>query len=58
MILEQSDAPLQIDGVDDAAVLDGRLGVHPDHVFTDGQTGSRERGPDGQPFPVVLRDVG
>ena len=58
VVLVELDAALQVHGVDDPAVLDDRLGVHADDVLADGQAGAGEGRADGQPFPVVLGDVG
>ena len=58
VILVKLDAALQVDRIDHAAVLDHGLGIHAHDVFADGQAGSGKRGSDGQPFPVVLGDVG
>ncbi len=58
MVLVKLHAAFQVDSINHAAVLDHRIRVHTDHVFADGQSGARQRGADGQPFPVVLGDIG
>jgi len=49
---------LQIDGIDDRAFFEYGLRIHADNVLTDRQARSRQGGANGEPFPVVLCDIG